>query len=147
MAIAKGEKYKLRYRNGFGVVVSVAIPPFPYKAISHEYYLKGVEILFKKPLSEGEMNRLHFEEVSMKRSNRKDHYYIAGSNGYILYVTGFGSTVQKARDKAYALIDKIVIPKMFYRTDIGLKFIERDRELLKKWGYLDEMKMKRRLKT
>ena len=136
MAIAKGKKYKLRYRKGFGIVVSVAIPPFPYKAISHEYYLKGVEILFKKPLSDKETNRLHFEEVSIKKANGKDHCCIAGNNGYILYVTGSGSTVQKARDKAYKLIDKIVIPKMFYRTDIGLKFVEKDNAVLKRWGYI-----------
>ena len=51
-------------------------------------------------------------------------------------VTGVSETVQGAREKAYRLIDKIVIPKMFYRNDIGLKFIERDKALLEKWEYL-----------
>jgi len=82
------------------------------------------------------MERIHFEEVSMKKINGESRYCIAGSNGYILYVTGCGKTVQKARAQAYALIDKIVIPKMFYRTVIGLKFIEKDEKLLKDWGWI-----------
>lgn len=133
MALAKGKHYNLKYKKCFGIVVSVSIPPFPYKAISRDCYLKGVEVLFKEKLTVDELNRVHFEEVS---SNGKNNYCIAGSNGFILYVTGSGKTVQEARKKAYSLIDKIVIPKMFYRTDIGLKFVERDREVLKNWGYL-----------
>jgi phosphoribosylamine-glycine ligase len=51
-------------------------------------------------------------------------------------VTGIGSSVHKAMQKAYRLIDKIVIPRIFFRNDIGLKFIERDKALLEKWGYM-----------
>lgn len=137
-AVARGQKYSLRYRKGFGIVVSVAIPPFPYppSSVSQGVYAKGIPILFKKELTKDELNRIHFEEVLGKKIKEKERYFVAGSNGYILYVTGTGKTVQAAREQAYSLVDKIVIPKMFYRTDIGLKFIERDRELLGKWGYL-----------
>lgn len=135
LAIAKGEQHNLEYKKGYGIVVSIAIPPFPYKAISGEYYLRGVDILFKGNLTEEEMNSIHFEEVSLKNHN-SSHYCIAGSNGYILYVSGSGGTIQEARQRVYKLIDKIVIPKMFYRTDIGVKFIDNDMELLKKWGWL-----------
>ncbi len=127
LALARGDKHEVQYRKDYGIVVSVSIPPFPYKSISSEYYLKEVDILFKERLTEGELNRLHFEEVSLKRSNGKNNYCIAGSNGFILYVTGSGQTVQEAREAAYSLIDKIVIPKMFYRNDIGMGFIERER--------------------
>lgn len=44
--------------------------------------------------------------------------------------------IHQARKQAYDLIDEIVIPKMFYRTDIGLNFLERDKRLLKKWGWI-----------
>ncbi|MEK7172659.1 MAG: phosphoribosylglycinamide synthetase C domain-containing protein [Patescibacteria group bacterium] len=136
MAVAQGNDYNLRYKNGYGIVVSVAIPPFPYKAISNKFYAKDAKILFKKQLSEQEWDSIHFEEVSLKEAGRKKQYQIAGSNGYILYVTGFGATLQKARKQAYNLIDKIVIPKMFYRTDIGAKFLATDQKLLKKWGWI-----------
>ncbi len=136
-AIGEGRPYHLKYKKGFGVVVSVAIPPFPYKGVSLDYYLKGVDILFRQKLTKEEMNRLHFEEVSLRKSrDGKEYYSIAGSNGYILYVTGFGNTVSEARKQAYALIDKIVIPKMFYRTDIGMKFIKEDQKKLKEWGWI-----------
>jgi phosphoribosylamine--glycine ligase len=139
LAVAKGEQHNLKYKKGYGIIVSVAIPPFPYKAISQEYYLRGVDILFKGSLTESEMDSIHFEEVSLKNHN-SSQYCIAGSNGYILYVSGIGKTIQEARENVYRLVDKIVIPKMFYRTDIGVRFIERDRELLKKWGYLTDGK-------
>ena len=137
-AVASGEEYHLRYRRGYGIVVSLSIPPFPCKVHAYTHYMKNVEIFFKQPLSDKEMNRVHFEEVAMKRTNGKSRYFIAGSNGYILYITGLGNTVQKAREQAYSLVEKIVIPKVFYRTDIGLKFIENDLELLRKWGYVQE---------
>lgn len=135
-AIAQGNSFSSRYKKGYGIVVSVAIPPFPYKVHAYDQYMKGVEIFFKGRLSDTEMDRIHFEEVSMKKIKGRSRYCIAGSNGYILYVTGFGKTVQKAREQAYALIDKLVIPKMFYRTDIGLNFIERDEKFLKDWGWI-----------
>lgn len=136
MAVAAGDTHNLRYKQGYGIVVSVAIPPYPYKVHAYDQYMKGVEIFFNRRLSEAEMDRIHFEEVSIKNTKGNKKYVIAGSNGYILYVTGYGKTVQKASEQAYSLINKIVIPKMFYRSDIGLKFIERDEILLKKWGYL-----------
>lgn len=135
-AVAGGDTHNLRYKQGYGIVVSVAIPPFPYKVHAYDQYMKGVEIFFKGRLSAAEMDRIHFEEVLMKKIKGKNRYFIAGSNGYILYVIGFGKTVQKARAQAYALIDKLVIPKMFYRTDIGFNFIEREEKFLKDWGWI-----------
>jgi phosphoribosylamine--glycine ligase len=137
LAVARGKKYQLKYKKSFGVVVSVSIPPFPYKAIHHdyyEYYSKGAEILFRKKLSKEEMNQIHFEEVSF--NPKTGNYYISGSNGFILYVTGSGKTVEDARKSAYTLIGKLVIPKMFYRTDIGEKFIREDQKKLKEWGWI-----------
>lgn len=135
-ALAKGEEYKVEYKRKIGIVVSVAIPPFPYKSITNDDYLKGVDILFRGQLTKKELNQLHFEEVSLCRSGKRDHFCISGSNGYILYVTGCGESAKEARKDAYSLIDKLVIPKMFYRTDIGLKFIDKDQEKLKKWGWI-----------
>ena len=134
MAIAKGESYDMKYKKGFGVVVLVATPPFPYEVRSRKYYPVGESILFKSKLTEEEKEHIHFEEVSYNA--RKKNYYISGKNGFALHVSGVGTTVEEAREKAYKLIGKIVIPKMFYRTDIGLKFLNEDREKLEKWGWI-----------
>lgn len=132
-AIARGKDYDFRYKKGFGVVVLVAVPPFPYKNISKENFSKGVNIYFKKPLTEEEKNQIHFERVSRRRTGE---YYISKDDGFVLHVTGTGKTVEQARKSVYALINKLVIPKMFYRTDIGLKFLREERQSLKKWGYI-----------
>lgn len=136
MAIAKGKNYKLKYKKGFGIVVSIAIPPFPYKSVSKEFYLKGTGIFFDKSITKKDWKRIHFEEVSLEKINGKQKYCIAGSNGFILYVTGFGKSVPEAQKDAYSLIDKIIVPKMMYRTDIGKKFLERDKIFLKNWGWI-----------
>ncbi len=129
---ATGKKFELKYKIGYSIVVSVAIPPFPYKSISSDYYLKDVQVLFKGKLTSSEKSQLHFEEVSMRDGN----IYIAGSNGYILFSTGNGVDVEIARKKAYSLVDKLVIPRMLYRTDIGAKYVKKDSLLLKKWGWI-----------
>lgn len=71
-----------------------------------------------------------------KRKNKKEEYYISSKAGYILTVTGMGKTVDGARKKAYDTVSKIIIPKVFYRTDVGLKFIQEDQKKLKKWGWI-----------
>ena len=83
-------------------------------------------------MTSSEKSQLHFEEVSMRDGN----IYIAGSNGYILFSTGNGVDVEIARKKAYSLVDKLVIPRMLYRTDIGAKYVKKDSLLLKKWGWI-----------
>ena len=45
-------------------------------------------------------------------------------------------TVEKAREAVYALAKKVIIPKIFYRTDIGESFLNRDRDKLRKWGWI-----------
>lgn len=136
MAIAKGGQYNLKYKKGYGIIVSVSIPPFPYKSISNEYYSSGAPILFKEELSEKELNKIHFEEVSAKNSNNKTQYFVAGNNGYVVYVSGLAKNILEARRRVYAIIDKLIIPKMFYRTDIGVRFMKKDLGLLRKWGWI-----------
>lgn len=131
-AVADGEKYDLKYKKGYGVVVLLATPPFPYSFKSRKYYPEGIDIFFKKELSKEEMSHIHFEEVS----KWKGKYYISSRRGFIATVTGVGKSVQEARRKTYDLIDKIVVPKAFYRTDIGLKFVEKDKKKLKRWGWM-----------
>lgn len=132
-AVADGKSYDLKYRKGFGIVVLLATPPFPYLAISKKYSLQKVGIFFKERLTNDEQSRIHFEEVSMRKDGT---LYISGKSGFVLHASGVGKTIEKARSKTYALVEKIVIPKKFYRTDIGEKFLKRERALLEKWGYL-----------
>jgi phosphoribosylamine--glycine ligase len=79
-----------------------------------------------------ERDGVHYGDVRLDG----DCLVTAGEIGYVLVVTGRGDTAQAARDSAYALAKKVVIPNMRYRTDIGERFIEGDRERLGRWGWL-----------
>ncbi|MEW6741082.1 MAG: phosphoribosylglycinamide synthetase C domain-containing protein [Nitrospirota bacterium] len=131
-AIADGEDYPVKWRKGFGIVVLIAVPPFPYQAVNNKYSPEGLKIGFCGKLTADEVESIHFSEVSR---TGKEHV-ISAKSGYVLCVTAVGKNTDEARKKVYSMADKIIIPRMFYRYDIGLKFIERDRALLKKWGYV-----------
>ncbi|MEW6740927.1 MAG: phosphoribosylglycinamide synthetase C domain-containing protein [Nitrospirota bacterium] len=133
-AVAEGKEHDLKWRKGFGIVVLIAVPPFPYQAVNNKYNPEGLRIHFTKELIEDDWRHIHFSEVYRMPSS--NDCLIAAKSGYVMCVTGVGKTIHKAREGAYSLIDKIAIPKMFFRNDIGLKFIEREKELLEKWGWI-----------
>jgi phosphoribosylamine---glycine ligase len=135
LAIARGESYNLKYKKGYGVVMLLAIPPFPYtKGISrsrHAY--TNIFISFDHvPLAN--IPSIHFEEIA--RDGLTGDYRIAGSNGYVAYVTGHGSTAEEAQAVTVEKASQILIPKCMYRTDIGSKFIMRDRDYLRTLGII-----------
>lgn len=132
-AVADGHDYNLKYKKGFGIVVLIAVPPFPYVSRLQENLLHGVNIYFDD-LSEDFISHVHFEEVSKKKN--MDSYYVSDNRGYILYVTGMGKTIKTCQKITYDRINKISIPKMLYRNDIGTSFLEKGLPDLKSWGYL-----------
>ena len=83
-------------------------------------------------------HHIHFEDVSVSKDGvSRDEYRVAADTGYVLHVTALAEKVEDARRQAYELIGKITLPRMFYRQDIGLKFIEKDRRELERMGYLN----------
>lgn len=135
-AIASGENFDLKWNKGYGVVILVACPPFPYKTHNKRFFIKNTEVIFKNEPIDNDWDHLHFNEIKQIEENFKKRYLICENNGYVMHVSGIGKTVDEARKKAEKIIDNIVIPKMYYRTDIGLKFIQEDREKLEKWGWI-----------
>ncbi len=135
-ALAKGESYNLKFKRGYGINVALTTPPFPYRLTTDEHSQKGVPIFFTETLTQAEMNSIHFEDVAMKQGSEGQYFYIAGNSGYVLYITGVGDSIESARNWVYSIINKIHIPKMFYRTDIGLPFQKKDIELLSRWNWI-----------
>ncbi len=138
-AIAKGEQYDMKCKEGYGIINLVATPPFPFSNKNNrvgESLMYGINIYFDN-LAEADMDHLHFEEVSIRADSRyKGTHYISGCQGYVLYVSNVGESVKKARESVNNIIKKIIIPKMIYRNDIGLRFENEDATKLKKWGYI-----------
>lgn len=136
-AVADGSDYHMKWHRGFGIVVQIAVPPFPYALEDSKYSSAGLKIHFTEQLTQKEFSSLHFCDVQIDRTPEgKREYILAGDEGYALCVTSIGSTIREARTKAYDLINKIIIPKMFYRTDIGLSFMEKDGSMLREWDYV-----------
>jgi len=133
-SIADGKTYNLKWRNKYAVVFSIAVPPFPFHKHFDTDVCSGLTI-YMDNITEEEMHHIHLDEVAY--DNKKNKYYVSEqSNGFILYVTGSSKTVAQARLKALKIIEKIHVPKMFYRVDIGENFIKTEREQLIEWGYL-----------
>ncbi len=136
-AVADGNSYELKHRSGYCIALTMALPPFPYEGtLAREYSSEGLEVFFSEQLTSDESNRLHFEAIERRKDGIMDRYFVTHSIGYTVFVTGYGETVEEAQQSVYALAKKIVIPKVFYRTDIGDSFVERDKYLLKKWGWI-----------
>lgn len=138
-AIARSEPLDLNIRRGFSIVVAITIPPFPYAKKIPGHSQIGTQVYFADAMTREDMQHVHFEEVSWHEE--KSHHYISDDRGYVLYVTGRGETVEAARSHAYGIIAKIHVPKMMYRADIGQRFLDRSRSLLKQWGYVPDSAM------
>lgn len=134
MALAKGEKYDLEWKRGEGIVYLVATPPFPYEAeknkrnSSYDFPIIIDEKTFKE-----KRKSIHLEDVYLSADNR---LCISSDQGYVLHVSSVKDTLFEARQDVIDTIDKITIPKMFYRNDVGYKFLADEKPKLKKWGYM-----------
>ena len=134
-AVASGKKYDLKWNSGYSIVVVGAVAPFPYTKSLKDTLSYGMNIYFDD-VTEEEFTHIHLEEVSLRIKSPDKQLYISDNRGYIVYVTEMGKTVKEAQTKSYSLIKKIIVPKMFYRNDIGTRFIEESEAKLKKCGYL-----------
>jgi len=134
-AIADSQSFDLKWKRGYGIVVLLAVPPFPYVSNLDEISPKGMGIYFKD-IENNELSHVYFEGVAKRNLEKRSQFYVSDGEGYIAYVTGIDETVESARKKVYNIVNKIYAPKIFYRDDIGLKFIHNDFNLLKQWGYL-----------
>lgn len=126
--MASGTLSRFKTRPGFQIGVRVVVPPFPYQdPKTFEGNSKGRVIIFRKPNLDG----VHIEDV--KQVNGE--WVITGHSGVILIVTGHGISVKQAQAQAYQRVRNVLIPNMYYRTDIGDRWFE-DHDKLHSWGYL-----------
>lgn len=126
--LASGNDPKLRVKSGFQIGVRIVVPPFPFDdKDTFESFSKNAAIVFKKPPAD----EFHIEDV--KQLNGQ--WVVAGTSGVILIVVGFGQTMKQAQAQVYSRIKNVLIPNMYYRTDIGDRWDE-DSDRLHNWGIL-----------
>lgn len=134
-ALADGNSYDLGFKNEYGIVVSVAIPPFPFKPDTLDKMRHGNEkrmITLSDKLTDEDLSHVHFEEVS-----KIDGKYVwAGNYGWVLHVTAHAPSISEAKRIVYDRLKKIKIDNSFYRKDIGDRVEQHDIPTLKKWGWV-----------
>ena len=129
--LADGSISRLRARSGFQIGVRVVVPPFPFHDPQRfEASSKDAVILFKTPSREG----IHIEDVKLVNGE----WMVTGTSGVVLIVCGTGPTMRQAQKQAYNRVRNVMIPNMYYRDDIGDRWVEEDSDRLHSWGYLRE---------
>jgi len=126
--LSSGHDPKLRVKSGFQIGVRIVVPPFPFDdKETFESFSKNGAIVFKKPPAD----EYHIEDV--KQVNGQ--WMVAGTSGVVLVVVGLGQTMKQAQAQVYSRIKNVLIPNMYYRTDIGDRWDE-DSDRLHSWGIL-----------
>jgi phosphoribosylamine--glycine ligase len=126
--LANGSDPRLRVKSGFQIGVRIVVPPFPFDDNeTFESFSRNAAIVFKKPPND----EYHIEDV--KQVNGQ--WVVAGTSGVILIVVGLGQTMKQAQSQVYSRIKNVMIPNMYYRTDIGDRWDE-DSDRLHNWGIL-----------
>jgi len=127
-AVATKKPYVLKTQKGFQVGVVIALPPWPFADLdTFRKFSEDAVIIFTKPGMDG----IHLGDVKLEEGDWK----ITGRDGYALVVTGSGPTMEEAHRETYARVKTIIIPNMFYRTDIGHRW-RKEGDLLHTWGLL-----------
>ena len=128
--MADGTLKNFKTKRGFQIGVRVVVPPFPYHdPKTFDANSRDRVIIFRKPNYDG----IHIEDVRQVNGE----WLITGHSGVVLIVTGQGVSVKQAQAQAYQRVKNILIPNMYYRTDIGDRWFE-DHDKLHSWGYLRE---------
>ncbi len=122
-----------RTHDGYSVGVVMTVPPFPYSE-GYEKLGKNVPINFTDDMTDEDRDAIHYGEVAM----HEGQLVTAGMIGYIAVVTGRGSTVEAARENAYRVVNKIVIPNARYRNDIGERVMFESLRELERLDWLHE---------
>ncbi|MFB6184303.1 MAG: phosphoribosylamine--glycine ligase [Haloarculaceae archaeon] len=127
--LAHGTDPEPDVHSGYQIGVRVVLPPFPFDdEKTYDENSRNAAVVFEDESREG----VHIEDAK----NVDGQWRVAGESGMPLVVTGMGETMQEAREQAYDRIDDVVIPNLYYRDDIGERWIDGDGDRLQAWGYL-----------
>jgi phosphoribosylamine--glycine ligase len=126
--IASGHTFKIQVKKGFQVGAFLVVPPFPYDdKKTFELFSKDSVIVFKKDSKEG-IHPMHLKNIN-------EEWLITGNTGIALLVTGTALTMRDAQRMMQNRISNIIINNVYYRTDIGDRWLE-DSDKLWSWGLL-----------
>jgi phosphoribosylamine--glycine ligase len=115
--------------GGYQIAVRIVLPPFPFDdEQTYDENSRNAAVVFETDSRAG----VHIEDAKQV----DEQWRVAGDNGMPIVVTGTGETMRAAREQAYDRIDDILMPNMYYRDDIGERWLDGDGDRLQSWGYL-----------
>jgi len=127
--LAHGNAPDLDVHSGFQVCARIVLPPFPFDdPETYDESSRNAPIVFQSGSREG----VHIEDAK----NVDGQWRVAGENGMPIVVTGKGETMREARARCYERVDDLVLPNLYYRDDIGERWIDGEGDRLQSWGYL-----------
>jgi phosphoribosylamine--glycine ligase len=119
-------------RGGFSVGIVLTTPPFPYPR-SQVQEPVGLPVIFDGELSDEDRHNLHFCELGLEAGQ----LVTTGIYGWTMVVTGTGDTIALAQRRANALADRVLVPNVRYRRDIGARLIADDYARIEALDLLD----------
>jgi phosphoribosylamine--glycine ligase len=117
---------------GFCAAIVLTTPPFPYDRETVEEPV-GLPVIFDGKLSEQDRDHLYYGEVGMLNGQ----LVTSGMYGWTMVATAVSDSIETARNKAGELADRIIVPNVRYRRDIGSALIAGDFALVEDLGFLD----------
>jgi len=137
--LAHGRDPGLRVHRGYQVGVRICVPPFPFDDdATFDENSRNAAIVFETGDGPGSASPadppagVHLEDTK----SVDGQWRVAGTSGLVLVVTGKGETMADAQSQCYERVASVVIPNMYYRDDIGERWIDGDGDRLHAWGYL-----------
>jgi phosphoribosylamine--glycine ligase len=115
--------------RGFAIGIVLTTPPFPYER-SQVLETVGLPVFFEGDLSNDDQRNVHYGEVGLEDGA----LVTSGVSGWTMVVTGLGSTIAAARDKALKLAGRVLVPNLRYRCDIGERLIQGDLDRVARLG-------------
>jgi len=113
-----------------GVVLTT--PPFPYPRPQVEEPV-GLPVLFDGELTAEDRQNLHYCEVGLENAE----LVTSGIYGWAMVATGVGESISTAQQRANRLADRVIIPNIRYRRDIGERLMAEDLARIESLDVLD----------
>jgi phosphoribosylamine--glycine ligase len=117
---------------GFSVGVVLTTPPFPYPRPQVEEPV-GLPVLFDGELTAEDRQNLHYCEVGLENAE----LVTSGIYGWAMVATGVGESISTAQQRANRLADRVIIPNIRYRRDIGERLMAEDLARIESLDVLD----------
>lgn len=129
-------KDTLQVSDDIAIGIVISQPDFPYsnatKKETTDIPIYGVTPKISKYIQPQSIKMAKLPDMDGDRVITRNIWATAGD--YLAVVTGTGRTVVQASKRAYDTVDKIEVPDMIYRTDIG-KRLKEQIPMLQKHGY------------